>query len=271
MFGQATAVIDGPDGDVTPGNLVILRSTGSQGEDYQWKLVNSDLQYLEFNDTNSESCCVFSSGVPGEYVFVLAVSASEPDDRSSVSIAVHTVRIKGISPTPGPDKPTPGPDNPNPGPDNPRPPPRPELTGHAAAIFEVLVQIKPELADVTAISGNYKSTASRAAGLSWDAQQLASEFRDANIETVFFAYDKKTTWTPWAKLHSETMQATKTVMEAIEVFNALADGCDAYVMWKTAVSSVRASAPPGSLTDSIKGLKSQLDSSAAAIRRELGE
>ena len=129
---QAKAVITAPDtGNL--GDLIILSSVESEGDVFEWNLVNSDKTYLAMDGN-----CVFASGSPGTYIFVLSVADHDDLDGTSVSVAVHKLTLGN----PEPDTPDPPP-SPEPEP-QPTPPDRPEpnLTGVAKECFTAMKSVQ---------------------------------------------------------------------------------------------------------------------------------
>jgi hypothetical protein len=109
--GLPVAKITGPK-ESPPGELVILDASQSQGLGYLWLLVNSQKSFLPVDNGLK---CVFSTGTPGDYAFVLIVSGTNPNGGPAAATAQHTLHVTGN--TPEPPIPTPGPTpNPTPGP-----------------------------------------------------------------------------------------------------------------------------------------------------------
>jgi hypothetical protein len=104
------AVITGPR-EAPPGELVILDASQSSGLGYLWLLVNSDKSFLPVDNGLK---CVFSTGTPGSYVFILAVSGTNANGGPAVTLATHALKITGPTPTPEPT-PNPTPPVPTPG------------------------------------------------------------------------------------------------------------------------------------------------------------
>jgi len=120
-FGQATAVIEGPQ-QVSPGDLVILDASKSQADSLVWTLANSDKSFLQFEGGRK---CVFASGAVGRYTFVLSTAKSAESGPASVAATKFEV-VVGSGPIPTP-QPFPGP-TPKPEPNVP-----PQLTLGAVA------------------------------------------------------------------------------------------------------------------------------------------
>lgn len=108
---EPVARIAGP-AEVAPGDLVTLDSAGSVGDGFAWARVDRDSGYLP---VNGDRQCVFATGTPGEYTFILFAARSSP---IKVASARFKVAVKGpAAPTPTPTpKPTDPPVPPGPGP-----------------------------------------------------------------------------------------------------------------------------------------------------------
>lgn len=105
-FGAAKAVITGPN-ESKPGDLIILDASRSEGLAFEWVLTNSNKTYLPVERGTK---VVFSSGDPGEYIFVLVVGGEDNNKALVVSTAQHKVVITATpGPAPKPDD-TPIPD-----------------------------------------------------------------------------------------------------------------------------------------------------------------
>lgn len=113
-WGQAKAVIVGPEKSA-PGDLVILETTGSTADAYKWTLANS---LKTFKPSDGGKTCIFASGTPGVYIFVLSVSEAGPNGQgpATVDAVTHVLQI-GDDPNPPGPGPEPKPPNP-PTPDN---------------------------------------------------------------------------------------------------------------------------------------------------------
>ena len=99
-FGQASAVIRGPD-HVNPGNVIFMYvDDASVGDSFEWKLVNSDEPGGQLFDREGRAVFIFWTITPGRYSFALSASKSEGDGKSSVSLAVHTVVVGDTKPVP---------------------------------------------------------------------------------------------------------------------------------------------------------------------------
>lgn len=94
-LGQVKAVIVAPT-ESEPGDLVVLDgSRSSKAQQYRWLLVNSNKSFLPVDDGTK---AVFASGQAGDYKFVLVVAGVDANDRLDVSIATHTITIRGPPP-----------------------------------------------------------------------------------------------------------------------------------------------------------------------------
>lgn len=273
VVGQdAVAVITGPT-EANVGDLIILSSKGSEGDGFIWKLVNSNKTFLAFDDGEN---CVFASGDRGEFIFVLAVSKSA-DVGTTVDLAVQKIVVGGGNPNPGP-----GPNpNPNPDPDNPVPPspvnPEPNLSGVSKEAFEAMKLVSADSAEINKVINNLRSVSSKAAGLSWNATQINKEFSSLNRSTVFTTDEAKTRWEPWAQCFiaclSREVEDDSQTQAAIRIFNELADGMEAFVVWKSKTTVSSRSTKGNNLLDSIKeisGRAHNLESKIESIRREIG-
>ncbi len=107
---QPKAVITGPK-EGPPGELVILDASQSSGLGYLWLLVNSEKSFLPVDGGIK---CVFSTGTPGNYVFILVVAGTNQNGGPAAATATHTLKIIGQQPTPEPT-PNPTPPGPTPG------------------------------------------------------------------------------------------------------------------------------------------------------------
>jgi len=98
LWGQQ-AVIVAP-AKVSPGDLVVLDGSQSKGTGHVWKLVSSDKTFLPVDGGVK---CVFATGAPGLYSFVLAVA-----DGGKADLAVHVLQVgEAIPPVPPVPPPTP--------------------------------------------------------------------------------------------------------------------------------------------------------------------
>lgn len=91
IVGEAVVVITAPK-EVKLGKLVVLDVSESTGNKFKWMVVPETEDFLVIDDGRR---AVFSSGVPGEYMFIVACAAGD-----SVDVKKHIVRILGISPPP---------------------------------------------------------------------------------------------------------------------------------------------------------------------------
>ena len=101
------AVIDGPK-TADLGDLVVLdagRSTAATA--FHWILVSHKKTILPVDGGKR---CVFASGQPAEYRFVLVVAGADANGKLAVAVAEHAVTIG--KPSPPPPIPPPQPDGP---------------------------------------------------------------------------------------------------------------------------------------------------------------
>ena len=287
---SARAIISGPE-EVHVGDLVVLTiGEGTVADSFFWTLAGST---KTFYSADKGATCIFASGTPGDYHFVLSVSKISGTDGSTVDAAEFVVKIIGNVPD-VPDPVVPDPVVPDPDkPDPPKPKPEPTLTGDADTVFQSIKNITMEAGEAAIISSNYKIVASKAAGLSnWGLQDMADEFKKLNREKIFnlnsTAGDR---WLPWATGHKKATDKNTTKVQQIETYNDAADAFDAYIEWKSSSShpfrEVRSSGS-GSLIDQISGLSSTVDrannalesvqdgvdtakEAAAKIRQEIGQ
>ncbi|GAB5444854.1 MAG: hypothetical protein Fues2KO_52030 [Fuerstiella sp.] len=267
-YAQATAVITGPE-QANPGDLIILNGDESYADDLAWSLVNSDKAFLPV-DSNQK--CVFASGIPGTYIFVLAASKASEDVGSTVAVARHSVRIGKPQPEP---EPGPGPKPPQP--PSPPSPPAPDLTGVAKASFDAVSKINARSDEIAAVSQALKTTAGKAAGLSWSIKQMNEAYASEMRATVFAQQEARDRWTPYAEFYASTMRPTTDVLDAVENFNAMAEGLDAFLSMSAAPSrdlpNEGLKSTIQSLEGTVRGLKDTLDHTKQQIhniREEIG-
>lgn len=246
LFGQANAVITGPD-RVNPGDLVVLDGSESLADDREWILVNSDKQFLSFENDRK---LVFASGTPGDYVFILAVSLSDANG-SAVSVAQHVVTVG--NPTPPPDPPGPGP-----GPDPPAP--EPDLTEIGKAAKAAVERGRSHPSERQKIAASFRATASKAAGLSsMTVEQIAGE-ASRGVRAVLITPSDQERWVPFRDWFAQAMQREVTDREtAIRLLDEVADGIEA----------VRAAARSDASQDSLRGMLRDLKESTQGLKGEL--
>jgi len=104
---EPRAVITGPK-ESRPGSLVVLDATESTGIGRMWLLAVSP-EPTSFLPVENGLKCIFASPVPGEYVFILVVSGTNPNGGPAAAMAQHTVTLLGPRPPPitDPTKPPP--------------------------------------------------------------------------------------------------------------------------------------------------------------------
>lgn len=253
-FAQAKAVISGPE-KANPGDLVILSADESYADDLHWVLVNSDKTFLPVEDDRK---CVFASGQPGRYIFVLAASKASESVGSTVDLAKHCVQIGEPAPPPPPEPPSP-----------PEPPPAPDLTGIAKTAYEAVAAIEATPEEIAAVSRNLKTIAGKAAGLSWTLDQIKKEYATVSRETVFTSEEIKTRWTPFAKVFVATMKEQATPSAAIEAFSEMASGLDVFLTRGVSTADpINASLK--TTVESLRGTVDGLKQDVTTIRKEIG-
>lgn len=89
-------ILDGEE-RVAVGQLVTLDASETQADTFRWTLVGGG-EGLYRVDTNGK-IVYFSSGLPGDYVFVLSVAKST-DDGPLLEVQEHVVSVEGSNPPP---------------------------------------------------------------------------------------------------------------------------------------------------------------------------
>lgn len=266
VFGQAKAVIEGPS-EIQPGDLVILKSQGSTGKAFGWKLVNSDKTFLVFEDQ-----CVFASGTPGDYIFVLGV-LDEDAAGPSGDLAVHTLKVLGKVPVP------PGPVDPV-EPDDPKPAPKPSLTGVQLKMFNVLDRNKADLSEVQLVIDNISGVIGEAAGLGWSPSEINTKLGTMNREDVFKNEDAVQRWgQEWATIFIDIVKPFKDDRdETLSRLSEIEEGMRAYHDWASSSTSVYSASGQDhaneSLADVLKGMRGsveKLKGDLRSIRQEVGQ
>lgn len=95
----ASAVIVAPN-EVAPGDLLVLDASSSDAASFEWRVYPTKT----ILPVDAKKRCVFASGQPGEYLFILATAKGD-----AVAIAEHKVRVGQPGPTPIPPGPGPTP------------------------------------------------------------------------------------------------------------------------------------------------------------------
>lgn len=261
-FGQAKAVIKGPE-SVLAGDLCVL--TAEPGMDnYHWILSGSNKTFLPVENGTK---CIFSSGTPGEFRFILSVSKIEGVSNSTVDAVEFVVKVTGNIPGPQPP-----PDKPDPvKPDDPIPPdPGEQLTGISKAMYDTLIRINADRAVADKLSKNYSTIAGKSAGLGWDIRKTAEEFKKLNQDGLFESAEQSESWREVADVHKKLVENIKDVIEYREAYQQIAEGIDAYT--NASATSILLSTPimpygaPSdynkrpTLKDSVRQLGKNLDS-----------
>lgn len=209
------------------GDLVVLDGSESAAEDFAWVLANADKSFLPVEGGKK---CVFASGEPGLYLFVLAVSS-----QGKVSTALHRLEITergGPSPSPGPN---PGP-TPGPGPDLPSG--RFGLARFAfdAAMREVAVDAKSRRDQGIKLAESLRSiAASIAAGALTDAEAILEQTRAANNAALGV---DAAGWSGWARSTAEKLET----LDAESRLPTPADYAEAWRELATGLEALRAAA-----------------------------
>lgn len=113
--GERPAITVSGEAEVSPGDQAILRLAAPGATKFDWTPANHEKPV--FDPLESGAYVAFSSGVPGEYVWVVSVAEGQAATPLKVRIKV------GGGPNPPPAPPTPGPQpGPGPQPDDAKPP-----------------------------------------------------------------------------------------------------------------------------------------------------
>lgn len=173
---QPRALISAP-ATAAPGDLVILDATASNGDVFIWE----SLDGIPCLPVDGGHRCVFASGRPGAYRFLLA-TAGIVGAKAVVATARVTVRIEAPAPPP-PPTPAPTPPAPIPTP-TPTPPSPPGPAPVQGKLYATLVFSEPALTP-TAASLRADATlgpALAALGCQWaECESSSAEFRARNL------------------------------------------------------------------------------------------
>lgn len=101
---EAEVIIAAPE-EVKLGKLVVLDVSQSVGNKFEWMVVPETEDFLVIDEGRR---AVFSSGVPGEFMFIVACAVND-----SVDVKRHIVRVIGVTPPPPPPNPPQPPVNPS--------------------------------------------------------------------------------------------------------------------------------------------------------------
>lgn len=124
---EPRAVITGPK-EAQLGDLIVLNGGESTGTSRLWLLAAapSPKTFMPVNDGRE---CVFATGTPGDYTFVLVVAGIGVNGNALAQMATHTVKVLGgqapVNPTPFPPA------------TNPYPPPPAALQAALQPIFSI--------------------------------------------------------------------------------------------------------------------------------------
>lgn len=188
-----SAVIDGP-ATVATGDLVKLDSARSNGSQFRWLLVNSK---KTFYAADAGRVCLFASGQPGEYLFVLVVAGGDSSGRLDVSMAEHRLTV-GVQP--GPDPPPP-------------PTPTPIVPDGAFGLTKLCYTLALKIPQPTRglgkqLADNFSGVASgMVAGNYADIAAANLDLRNKNAATIS---NVREAWLPWAAEEAKAMQALFT-------------------------------------------------------------
>jgi hypothetical protein len=180
IVGEAVVVITAPK-EVKLGKLVVLDVSESTGNKFKWMVVPETEDFLVIDDGRR---AVFSSGVPGEYMFIVACAAGD-----SVDVKRHIVRILSISPPPPID------------PIDPVSPPNPtrimsEL-GKKVTSWCVKVQSPTRSAEARQLADGFESVASQIdAGILTSAYEIIQSTTDAHKGALG---DRLQVWIPFLR------------------------------------------------------------------------
>lgn len=186
------AVIDAP-AQATVGDLVVLSAEGSHASDFAWRLANSEKTFLPVDGGRR---CVFSSGSPGKFVFVLAVACGD-----QVAVALHTIDVV----TPEPPNPDPSPVPPTPDPD--LPPGKFNLAKLARDWALTTVSLDPSQRKETArsLAASFSSLAAAiAAGTVTDPAQILAQTLASNQQALG---DRRQAWKEWGEKLAKELEA----------------------------------------------------------------
>lgn len=166
---------------VHAGDLVILDASASTAKDFAWALCGSDKTYLPVDGGRR---CVFSSGTPGRFHFVLAVGAAD-----RVALAQHVIEVENTSP---------------PEPDDPTVPDAPDLPhgkfGLAQLARDWVLETTPASpsrhATAQSLAGSFRSLAAAiAAGTLTQPGMILEATRTSNRDALAANVE---TWKPWS-------------------------------------------------------------------------
>jgi hypothetical protein len=96
-FAQAPkAIITGPK-EAQAGDLIVLDASESTGTSRLWLLAVSPVE-KSFLPVDSGLRCVFATGTPGKYTFVLVVAGTNPNGGALAEMTTHSVTVQGTGP-----------------------------------------------------------------------------------------------------------------------------------------------------------------------------
>lgn len=180
VFAQSgvEAVIDGPDGPVPPGTMVVLSAQGSTADALSWQCCNAGLQLLV---VEKGTICAFATSKEGVYTIILAAAKTGDDGKAELSTARKEV-IVGRS---GPNPPGPNPPGPGPEPNPPEPDPLPEGKYKLAADALRWTESVEDRSLAIDLAAAFEASASQiAAGTVTTLQQFQSESQRLNRQAL---------------------------------------------------------------------------------------
>jgi len=180
--GEAVVVVSAPK-EVKLGKLVVLDVSESTAVTFKWLVVPETEDFLVIDDGRR---AVFSSGVPGEFMFIIAGAAAD-----TVDVKRHVVRVLGIAP---------------PGPVEPPDPITPPLPGPSVLTSELAKQVNgwcgqiqspTRSAEARQLANGFESVASQIdAGVLTTAYDIIQSTTDANKGALG---DRLQVWIPFLR------------------------------------------------------------------------
>lgn len=189
VFAQSgvEAVIDGPDGPVPPGTMVVLSAQGSTADALSWQCCNAGLQLLV---VEKGTICAFATSKEGVYTIILAAAKTGDDGKAQISTARKEVIVGRPGPDPDPDPPGPGP-----GPTPPGPTPLPDGKYKLAADALRWTGSIEDRSLAPDLAAAFEASASQiAAGTVTTLQQFQSESQRLNRQALG---DSAEMWKPF--------------------------------------------------------------------------
>lgn len=103
MAQSPKAVITGPK-EAAVGDMVVMDASESVGTSRLWLQAVAPMP-KSFLPVDSGTRCVFATGTPGRYVFVLVVAGTGANGNALAEMATHTLDVGGPAPGPNPTPP----------------------------------------------------------------------------------------------------------------------------------------------------------------------